>query len=123
MRSRTRVIITFAFLVILVALLYFFAGWFSISTGYSTGENPNVVLSKCLLEKGAKLYGSASCPDCKKQENLFGSNAFNYLNYINCANDPGLCNDLESLPAWEIQGRMYYGVKELDELRKLSECY
>lgn len=122
MQKRTKVILSFAFLVILVIGLYIFSEWFSKTTGYIVGEDADDRLAKCMTEKGARFYGSKSCPDCRKQESLFGLSAFKYINYVDCYKYPRLCGDLKSIPAWEINGRILYGVRMLNELRIFSNC-
>ncbi len=58
---------------------------------------------------------------------MFGQQAFSKINYIEC--DPqgknaqtDLCQkaNIESFPTWEINGRLYKGLKPLDELADLS---
>ena len=113
---------TFAFLILLVTVLYFFTDWFSKATGYLIGEDSDKELAKCLTEKGVKLYTIDNCNYCEKQKKLFGNEALKYLNYYECSGDILECSKLESVPAWEINGDIYYGIKSLDELRVLSGC-
>lgn len=121
MQKRNKLIITFVFLVFLVAGLYFFTDWFSKTTGYAVGEDPDINLANCLTSKGIKMYGGKSCPICKFQESLFGE-AFKFIPYVDCSKKLMECFDLESVPAWEINGKIYYGIKELSTLRILSGC-
>lgn len=123
MEKRTKVILTFAAAVLLVAFLYSFSDWFSKTTGYLIEEDPNSDLAKCLSEKGVKLYGSKKCPDCREQKKIFGDKAFQYINYIECSTSPIDCNNIRSVPAWKIKNDFYYGIKTLDELRYLAQCY
>ena len=122
MEGRNKVLITFIFLIFLVVVFYIFAEWFSKTTGYSVGNSPETELSKCLSQKGAKFYTSNSCPECAKQKTIFGSVPYNSLTRIDCAKKPLECSNLQSLPAWNINGQVYYGVKTLNELKYLSGC-
>ena len=58
---------------------------------------------------------------------IFGKEAISELQVIECANDgknsqKDLCDSLGIIeyPAWEIDGKIETGLKELDELKKLS---
>jgi len=107
---------------ILVAFLYFFSDWFSKATGYIVDEDPDNYLAKCLTDKGSVLYVSKSCPDCEIQKNLFGSSAIRYVNYTDCSVGESSCRELAGLPAWKLNGSVYYGVKTLTDLRGLTGC-
>lgn len=122
MENRSKVILTFVVLVSLIAALYLFTDWFSKTTGLAVGEDPDNALAKCMTEKGVKFYGAKSCPNCEKQKSLFGTSAFQFVNYVECLDNPALCINLKGVPAWYINGSIYYGVKTPDELRVLSKC-
>lgn len=122
MEKRTRVVATFIMAVLLVMILYNFSDWFSKTTGYLVKDSPENDLAICLAKEGSKLYGSKTCPDCRKQKEIFGEIAFDFLNYIECSSNPQACSEIKSVPAWNISGNIYYGVKNLDELRILSGC-
>ncbi len=122
MEKRNKVITTFIFAILLISLLYLFSDWISKTTGYLVEDNPDKDLAKCLSSKGAKLYGSKTCPDCIKQKKLFGDEAFSFINYIECSKNPLACSDIGSVPAWDINGELVYGIKNLDELRILAKC-
>lgn len=121
MEKRSRLILTFILLISIVAVLYVFTDWFSKTTGYFIGEDPDIKLAKCLNKKGIILYGSESCPDCILQVNLFGA-AFKNLNYIDCSKSPAECAALEKIPAWNFNNKIYYGIISIDRLKLLSEC-
>lgn len=122
MERRTKVIASFIFLIALVTGLYFFSDWFSKTTGYLIeDEEREVELAKCLSEKNIVLYGAKKCPDCKKQKDIFG-NGFKYINYKECNGTIGKCQELRGVPAWEVNGRIIYGVKSLEELGFLAGC-
>lgn len=122
MEKRHKIIFTFAFLILLITVLYFFTDWFSKATGYIIGEDSDKELARCLTEKNAKLYTTNNCNYCDKQKKLFGNEAIKYLDYDDCSENIVECSKLESVPAWAINGEIYYGVKSLNELRILSGC-
>ncbi|HOG15133.1 MAG TPA: hypothetical protein PK674_00955 [Candidatus Absconditabacterales bacterium] len=81
-------------------------------------------LAKCLTSKGIKLYGMAGCPYCKAQIELFGDD-FQYINYINCSEDPNVCVEkgISGVPAWEfIDGSIKSGLHSLEDLADLVGC-
>lgn len=86
-------------------------------------------LAQHLTTNGSKMYGAYWCPHCNDQKKLFGD-AVAKMPYVECAPDkanPRVQSDLcrakqiESYPTWEIGGKLYPGVKPLEELGKLSE--
>jgi len=89
----------------------------------SNNSNTPEQLAKCLTEKGIKMYGSIYCPHCAAQKALFGD-AFKFVNYVECTNaeNSNLCSGLMGVPAWDIQGQIYYGKQELSKLKELSGC-
>ena len=121
MQSKTRVIVTFAILIVLVAGLYVFSNWFSLITGYTLGEDEKVVLAQCLDGKGARLYTSSTCPNCEDQIEIFGDAAAAFLNVVEC-NDAEVCPAERGVPAWRINGEFYYGKKTFNELYEISGC-
>jgi len=85
-------------------------------------------LAQHLATNGSTMYGASWCPHCKDQKLLFGE-ALAQMPYIECAPDQAnpstqapICRDkkIESYPTWEIGGKLYPGVKQLEELAKLS---
>lgn len=86
-----------------------------------------IALAKHLTEIGAKEYIAWWCPHCHEQKSLFGKEAYQEINHIECAPEgqnprPDLCQaaKIESFPTWEIKGKLYPGVKTLNELADLS---
>ncbi|MDG2991714.1 hypothetical protein L3556_12340 [Candidatus Synechococcus calcipolaris G9] len=80
-----------------------------------------------LKQINAKMYGAYWCPACKKQIEVFGSQAFRQINYIEC--DPGGANaqpkvcanaKIRAYPTWEINGKMYEGAYPLKALAQIS---
>ena len=122
MEGRNKIFVSFIVLVSLIIVLYFFTEWFSKTTGYIVGEDPDNALAKCLTKEGAKLYTTDSCPECKKQKSLFGTSSFKFIDKVDCSYERAACLNLQLLPAWFINDTVYYGVKSTDELRILSGC-
>jgi uncharacterized membrane protein/glutaredoxin len=98
-------------------------GW-QITT--TSGES-EIALAKHLKEVGAKEYIAWWCPHCHEQKQLFGKEAYSYINHIECA-PPGAkklapeCEaaKIQSFPTWEINGKQYAGVKSLKELAAIT---
>jgi len=125
-QDRKRIIITFAVLAAIIIGLYFAANIITNYTGYSiTGKAISEAslenFAKCLTEKGAKMYGSATCSHCANQKALF-KDAFKYVNYTECLSNPDQCTGLEGVPAWEIDGKIIIGEQSLSKLAELSGC-
>ncbi len=91
-----------------------------ITTSSSTQK---VKFAKFLSENNFKMYSAYWCPHCHDQKQLFGVKAVKELTVIECAQDGKdnqyqLCRDkeIEGFPSWEINGEIYSGVKNLNEL-------
>ncbi len=121
MQKRTQVMITFAVLILLVMGLYYFTDWFSKVTGYLFGESDTSRTIKCLQNKNAEFYWSEYCADCERQKDLFGQEIF-LITSINCGKDGELCPNIRETPAWFIGNEVYYGFRNLSELKILSQC-
>lgn len=121
MQRRTTVILTFIFVIILVATLYTFTDWFSRATGFFTGADEKTRLAYCLNENGAEFYTNTFCADCEKQEKLFGT-AFSAIKKIDCGKNKEFCPNIREIPAWFINEKIHYGFKTLEELKTLSGC-
>lgn len=119
MEPRMRVFVTLCAVIVLIVGLYVFTDWFSKVTGYQLGEDQKMVFAGCLNEKGT-FYFTQECAGCEKQAKLFGANSYAVLNKIECGDDR--CGGLASLPAWELNGKAYYGFKGFKELSELSGC-
>jgi len=86
-----------------------------------------MALAQHLSNKGAKMYGAYWCPYCTKQKQLFGEQALSKINYIECdarGKNPqvNLCRraNITGFPTWEINGKMYPGMRSLNDLATLS---
>jgi len=119
MEQYRKTMITFAVLILVIFGLYYFSDWFSKTTGYVLGEDEKEKLATCLNEKNAVLYTSRTCPDCESQLELFG-NAKDNINTILCEKAQE-CPE-GGVPAWQIGKQIVYGVKNFEELIKISGC-
>jgi uncharacterized membrane protein len=95
----------------------------------STSGIAELQLAEHLSQQGAKMYGSYWCPHCFEQKQLFGKQAWNKVNYIECAADAKknkpqveLCQQagIKGFPTWEINGKLDPGMKKLANLAELS---
>lgn len=98
-------------------------GW-PIST---TSGEAEIALARHLSEIGVKEYGAYWCPHCHEQKELFGKQAFQELNYVECDPKgknakPQACQaaGITGYPSWEINGELYPGLQTLQELAQLS---
>lgn len=99
-------------------------GTIAITTSSGAAE---ISLAQHLKQTGAKMYGALTCPHCQNQKGLFGKQAADQLNYIECHPQgknaqPDLCTSagIQGFPTWEIGGKLYQGEKTLKELADLS---
>ena len=84
-------------------------------------------LADHLTASGAVMYSAYWCPHCHEQKELFGKQASDQLQVVECApdgrdNQADLCKSkgLTGFPSWEINGEIDSGVKPLSELADLS---
>ena len=96
-----------------------------IVTSESTKES--LALAKYLKKKGVIKYSAYWCPNCLHQSELFGKQAYEELNVVECARDgknsqTQLCIDkkIQGFPSWEINGKIIIGVQTLKELSKMT---
>ncbi len=93
----------------------------------TTSGKSEIDLARHLTKIGAKEYIAWWCPHCHEQKLLFGKEAYKEITHVECAEGgidprPDLCKtaNIESFPSWEIKGKLYPGVKSLNELADLS---
>lgn len=80
--------------------------------------------AKCLAEKGATMYGAASCSWCQKEKANFGR-TFDYIPYVECPAEPQQClaAGIEGTPTWIFpDGRKLVGYQGLEKLSQASGC-
>jgi hypothetical protein len=105
---------------VLAVAYYYLTGGFG---GTPAGPGKYDELARCLTDKGAVLYGLATCPHCIEQKELFGS-SFQYVTYVECSQQQALCTakGVQFVPAWEIDGAIEVGVKPLATLAQEAGC-
>ena len=86
-----------------------------------------IKLAEHLTKEGAVMYNAYWCPHCHDQKEMFGKEAAEKLNLIECSKDGfnnkrELCEakNITGFPTWEINGSLDSGVKSLKELAELS---
>jgi hypothetical protein len=85
--------------------------------------------SRCLSEKGAKMYGAYWCPHCADQKEMFGSSE-QYLPYIECGikgshtlNPVCTQANIKNFPTWEFaDGTRVEGAHSLEFLGQTTGC-
>ncbi|NEQ99304.1 MAG: vitamin K epoxide reductase family protein [Cyanothece sp. SIO2G6] len=93
----------------------------------TTSGESEIALAQHLSAIGVKKYGAWWCPHCHAQQTLFGQQAFEYIDYVECDEagvdpQPQACRaaGVQSYPTWEINGETYAGVQSLQTLATLS---
>jgi uncharacterized membrane protein len=87
-----------------------------------------LTLSTKLQALNAKMYGAYWCSHCYDQKQTLGKQAFSKIQYFECSKDgvdsqSKLCKarDVPGYPTWEINGKLYPGEQELEELEELVQ--
>ena len=93
----------------------------------TTSGTAEIALAKHLKQVEAKMYGAFWCPHCHEQKQLFGQEASQAINYIECdpkgkKPQPELCEaaKIESFPTWKVKGKSVSGTQSLEELAAMS---
>lgn len=93
----------------------------------TTSGESEMALARHLQQIDAKMYGAYWCPHCHEQKQLFGKEAMQLVDYVECdpqgANArPQLCNqaNIRSFPSWKINGQLVRGVQSLESLAERS---
>ena len=93
----------------------------------SESTKQTIEFAKYLKDNGVVKYSAYWCPNCLKQSELFGKQAYRELYVVECARDgidsqTQLCIDkkIKGFPTWEINGKLILGVLSLKELSKLT---
>jgi len=86
-----------------------------------------MALAQHLADTGAIFYGAWWCPHCHDQKQLFGQEAAQIINYVECSEPDGqgqtpACQEagITGYPTWEINGERLSGTQSLEELAQLS---
>ena len=87
----------------------------------------SISLAKYLTDNGVIKYSAYWCPNCLYQSELFGKEAYKELTVVECSEDginsqTQLCIDknIKGFPSWEINGKIFIGVKTLKELSEIT---
>jgi uncharacterized membrane protein len=94
----------------------------------TTSGEAEIALARHLKQIGAKEYIAWWCPHCHEQKLLFGKEAYKELDHIDCApvdNPNGVKDEcraakIQSYPSWIINGKIYAGVQNLEQLANIS---
>ncbi len=100
-----------------------------VSPAITTTSSPQKIkFAKFLSDNNIKMFSAYWCPHCHDQKQLFGKKAVDELSIIECAQDGKnnqykLCREkqIEGFPSWEINGEIYSGVKDLNDLAIMTE--
>ena len=95
-----------------------------VSPAITTSSSPQKVkFAKFLTDNNFKMYSAYWCPHCHDQKQLFGKKAVKELSIVECAQDGKdnqykLCQEkgIDGFPSWEINEKIYSGVKDLNDL-------
>lgn len=64
-----------------------------------------IELAKVMKEKGVTMYGAYWCPHCSRQKELFGKEAWGYINYVECSPKgygfKGMCKNVDGYPTFQ----------------------
>ena len=93
----------------------------------SKSSKESIAFAKYLKDNDVVKYSAYWCPNCLKQSELFGKQAYKELNVVECARDgknsqTQLCIDkkIQGFPSWEINGEIIIGVRTLEQLADLT---
>ena len=98
----------------------------NVSPLITTASSPQKIkFAKFLRENDIVMYSAYWCPHCHDQKQLFGKEAVKELKVVECAKD-GKDNEFElcqkkgisGFPSWEINGIIFSGTRDLNELAK-----
>ncbi len=90
----------------------------------SASEEKLTPFAQCLTERGVVIYGTYSCPYCRKQKDLFGD-AFRFVTYVECTQESARCvaDNVQSIPLWVFpSGDRLVGLQSLETLSVKSGC-
>lgn len=85
--------------------------------------------ARCISDKEITYYGAFWCPNCQKQNEMFG-NSKQYLPYVECSTPDAkrqtqACIDagIQKYPTWQWEsGERTEGVMPLEEIAERSGC-
>jgi len=108
------------YLSLVVIVIIIIAGIFYIKN--LNNLTPEEETVKCISSK-AILYSQTECSHCKQQKQILGTYS-GLFKIIECDKEPEKCmaKEITGTPTWEINGKLYQGVKSIRELSELSGC-
>lgn len=112
MQKDTKIYLSLAVIIIIIIL-----GIFYIKSNNTTPEEKTM---KCISDK-AIMYSQTTCVHCKQQKEILGQ-YLSLFKIIECDKTPELCLQITGTPNWEINGKLYGGVKSIKELADLASC-
>jgi glutaredoxin len=89
-----------------------------------TSTDQAIELAKMMREKGISMYGTYWCPHCSRQKDLFGKEAWTYINYVECSPKGygfnGICKNVDGYPTFMDKRRKvdFSGERALEDLAK-----
>jgi len=106
-----------------------------VAAGSNSGPAPLDAFASCLTEKGATYYGAFWCPNCQKQNAMFGKSK-KLVNYVECSTPDSkgqlqVCIDagITNYPTWDFPPiapatttTRVIGVQELETLSQMTGC-
>lgn len=108
------------YLTLVVIVLIVIAGVYYFKN--KTIATPELQTMKCISEK-AVMYSQTDCSHCKQQKEILGEYS-NLFTIVECDKQTDLCikKEITGTPTWEINGKLYQGVKSIKELSDLTSC-
>jgi uncharacterized membrane protein len=89
-----------------------------------------LLLAADLSRLDARMFGAYWCSHCYEQKERMGLEAMQKIPYIECSKEGlnsqnGLCKDRDvpGYPTWEINGQLFPGEQELDELEDIVKSF
>ena len=110
-------------LIVIVVVLVSLLVWGGIWSGKKT-DPKLTAFAQCLSEKNIAMYGAVWCQWCKKEKAAFGD-AFKYVPYVECPENPQKCLALgvDGYPTWIFpDGKKLVGYQGLEKLSQESGC-
>ena len=87
-----------------------------------------IEFARFLKNNNIVMYSAYWCPHCHDQKIMFGKQAVKELSVIECAQDGKdnkykLCQTkgIEGFPSWEINGEIYSGTRDLNDLAIMTD--
>jgi len=72
----------------------------------------SILLAKYLTQIGVTMFGTYWCPHCQNQKEIFGSEAWSFITYVECSTKgygydpkflpPAVLKEVDGFPTWKI---------------------